>query len=238
MLRCPMSTAQDQPRMAEAEKRITVTNYLEVISSWCFWAAPAWAELQQRYAGRVAFQWKIALMDASGFPKTREQTEWFYRRSGMMMRSPFMLKPGWFQPDLQECLAPNLIAEAARDFGVNDDRVWVALMTATVRKGMQTGDWETAAEIGAKAANLDKPKLLAHARSVEVEVRARTSTAEFHALQVTQRPTFLVESEIGDRAVFSGFAKLEPLAVTIDAMLDDLLSYEAHAAHFGLPPEA
>lgn len=238
MLRCPMSTAQDQPRMAEAEKRITVTNYLEVISSWCFWAAPAWAELQQRYAGRVAFQWKIALMDASGFPKTREQTEWFYRRSGMMMRSPFMLKPGWFQPDLQECLAPNLIAEAARDLGVNDDRVWVALMTATVRKGVQTGDWETAAEIGAKAANLDKPKLLAHARSVEVEARARTSTAEFHALQVTQRPTFLVESEIGDRAVFSGFAKLGPVAVTIDAMLDDLLSYEAHAAHFGLPPEA
>ncbi len=224
--------------MAEAEKRITVTNYLEVISSWCFWAVPAWAELQQRYAGRVAFQWKIALMDASVFPKTREQTEWFYRRSGMMMRSPFMLKPGWFQPDLQECLAPNLMAEAARDFGVNDDRVWLALMTATVCGGVQTGDWETAAGIAADAAKLDQARLLEHARSAEVEARARRSTEEFHALQVTQRPTFLIESEIGDRAVFSGFAKLEPLAVTLDAMLDDARSYAAHAAHFGIPPEA
>ena len=223
--------------MPESKIRITVTNYLETISSWCFWATPMWAELQQRYAGRVDFKWKIALMDASGFPKSRAQAEWFYRRSGMMMRSPFMLKPGWFHPDLQECLAPNLIAEAARDFGVNDDRVWLALMTATVREGVQTGDWETAAEIGAKAGGLDRAKLLERARSPEMEARARKSTAEFHALQVTQRPTFVIDTEIGDRAVFSGFAKLPPLATTIDAMLDDAVAYEAHAAHFGSPPE-
>lgn len=215
---------------------ITVTNYLEVISSWCFWAAPMWAELQERYAGRVEFNWKIALMDASGFPKSSEQSEWFYRRSGMMMRSPFMLKPGWFKPGIEECLAPNLIAEAARDFGVNDDRVWLALMTATVREGIQTGDWETAAEIGAKAANLDQAKLLERARSPEVEARARRSTADFHALQVTQRPTFVIDSDIGDRAVFSGFAKIAPLASALDAMLDDAISYAAHAAHFGKPP--
>ena len=73
------------------------------------------------------------------FRNRARKLEWFYRRSGMMMRSPFMLKPGWFKPDLQECLAPNLIAEAARDFGVTDDRVWLALMTATVREGVQTG---------------------------------------------------------------------------------------------------
>ncbi len=216
--------------------RIAVTNYLEVISSWCFWAAPAWAQLQERYAGRVKFQWKIALMNASGFPKSLAQTEWFYRRSGMMMRSPFMLKPGWFQPGLQECLAPNLIAEAGRDFGVTDDRIWLALATATVREGVQTGDWETAAEIGGRAAGLDAAKLLERARSSDVEARARKSTAEFDAMQVTQRPTFVIDSEIGDRAVFSGFAKLEPVAVTLDAMLDDVRSYEAHAAHFGAPP--
>ncbi len=175
-------------------------------------------------------------MDASGFPKTVEQAEWFYRRSGMMMRSPFMLKPGWYKPDLQECLAPNLVAEAARDFGVMDDRVWLALAIATVREGVQTGNWETAAEIAAKAAGLDRAKLLEHARSPEIEARARKSTADFHAMQVTQRPTFVIESEIGDRAVFSGFAKLPPLLATVDAMLDDLVSYDAHAAHFGAPP--
>ncbi len=218
--------------------RIKVTNYLEVISSWCFWAEPMWAELKRRYADRVAFEWKIALMDASGFPKSIAQTEWFYRRSGMIMRSPFMLKPGWFAPNLQECLPPNLIAEAARSLGVTDDRVRLALTSATVRDGVQTGDWKVAAEIGAKAAGLDAHKLLDRARSPEIEALARATTAEFHALQVTQRPTFVIDSEVGDRAVFSGFVKIEPLAATIEAMLDDLAAYDAHAAHFGEPPSA
>ena len=216
--------------------RLKVTNYLEVISSWCFWAEPMWQELKRRYAEQVEFEWKIALMDASGFPKSIPQTEWFYRRSGMIMRSPFMLKPGWFKPDLQECLAPNLVAEAARALGVTDDRVRLALTNATVRDGIQTGDWGAAAEIGAKAAGLEVHKLLELARSPEIEARARATTAAFHALQVTQRPTFVIDSELGDRAVFSGFAKIAPLAATIDAMLDDLVSYDAHAAHFGQPP--
>ena len=218
--------------------KLKVTIYLDVISSWCFWAQPAWEELKKRYGDRVDFEWKIALMDASGFPKSVEQAEWFYRRSGIMMRSPFMLKPGWFEPDLQECLAPNLIAEAARDLGVTDDRVRMALADATEREGKHTNDWELSAEIGAKAGGLDKARLLERARSPEIEARARATTAEFHALQVTQRPTFVVDSEIGDRAIFSGFAKLEPIAATIDAMLDDLAAYASHAAHFGEPPPA
>ena len=83
--------------------RITVTDYLDVVSSWCFWSEPTWAELKRRYEGRVAFQWKIALMDPTGLPTSREQEEWFYRRSGMMMRSPFMLNTSWYDPSLPEC---------------------------------------------------------------------------------------------------------------------------------------
>lgn len=216
--------------------RLKVTNYLDVISSWCFWAEPMWQELQRRYPEHVDFEWKIALMDASGFPKSIEQANWYYRRSGMMMRSPVMLKPGWFEPDLQECLAPNLVAEAARDLGATDDRVRLALTNATVIDGRQTGDWNTAAEIAAKASGIAAKTLLEHAQSPEIEARARATTAEFHALQVTQRPTFVIDSDIGDRAVFSGFARIEPLAAAIDAMLDDLISYRAHAAHFGTVP--
>ena len=48
--------------------RLTMTNYLDVISSWCYWAIPAWQELQQRYRDSVDFRWKIALMDKIGAP--------------------------------------------------------------------------------------------------------------------------------------------------------------------------
>src|SRR5271168_2186966 len=75
-----------------------ITYYLEVLSSWCHWAEPAWAELKARYAGRVRFEWRIALMSPGDFPASREQCDWFYRRSGgTAMRSPYMLHSGWFE---------------------------------------------------------------------------------------------------------------------------------------------
>ena len=53
---------------------------------------------------------------------------------------------------------------------------------------------------------------------------------------MTQRPTFLLESNIGDRAVFSGLVMAAPLIAAIDAMLSDAAAYAGHAAHFGSPP--
>ncbi len=218
---------------------IKVTYYLEVISSWCYWAEPMWAELKQRYTGQpVAFAWKLALMDETGLPKSRAQLEWFYRRSGTIVRSPFMLNSGWYQPELKEYLAPNLMAEAARSLGATDDRVRLALAHAGVREGQKVADWRVSAAVAAQAASLDATALLAKAQSDEVRRIADASTAEFHALKVTQRPAFLLESSIGDRAVFSGLIKLEPLAATIEAMLADAAAYDCHAVHFGSPPEA
>ena len=135
--------------------RILVTYYLDVISSWCFWAEPAWAELKRRYQEKVEFQWKIALLDQKALPVSREQEEWFYRRSGTIMRSPFMLSSAWYEPIRPEYLAPNCVAEAAKDFGINDDRVRLALSYAGLREGKRIGEWKIAAEIGAKASSLD-----------------------------------------------------------------------------------
>lgn len=216
--------------------KLKITYYLDVASSWCFLAEPAWAALKERYSGRVDFEWKIALMDAAGLPTSREQLAWFYRRSGTIMGSPFMLNTKWLQPGATEYLVRNCVAEAARELGVNDDRVRLALAAAVLRDGKQGDEWEIAAEIGAEAGELDQARLLERARSPEIEARVRATTAEFHALKVTQRPTFVIDSEIGDRAVFSGFAKLPPLAATVDAMLEDIAAYESHAAHFGAPP--
>src|SRR5947208_2732406 len=127
--------------------RITVTDYLDVISSWCFWSEPTWTELKKRYGGRVEFQWKIALMDPNGLPTSREQEQWFYRRSGMMMRSPFMLKTDWYDPSLPECLASNYVAEADKDYGLSEDGVRLALSRAALRDGKKVRDWEISAEI-------------------------------------------------------------------------------------------
>ena len=215
---------------------VSITYYLEVISSWCHWAEPAWAELKRRYADRVQFGWKIAQMPAEAYPRSRQQCEWFYRRSGSIMRSPYMLNSGWFEPDLQEYLVPNLVTEAARDFGVTDDRVRLAIARAAVPDGKKVGRWQVAAGVAAKAARLNQSKLLARAKSKEIAARVKQTSDEFNALQVTQRPTFLIENAIGDRAVFSGVVCVEPLAAAIDALLADQAAYLSWKAHFGDPP--
>ena len=216
---------------------IKVTYYLDVVSSWCYWAEPAWAELKQRYAkAPVAFDWQIALLDAEGMSKSREQAEWFYRRSGTIVGSPFRLHSGWLDPVLPEFLAANCAAEAAKDFGVTDDLVRLALMEAAMREGRKVADWNVSAAIAAKAAGLNKGKLLAKARSKEVEKRVRAGTAAFHALQVTQRPAFVLDSNIGDRAVLSGFWRLDPLIAAIESMLADARAYQSYKVHFGDPP--
>lgn len=216
--------------------RLLITNYLDVISSWCHWAIPAWQELRARYGDRVDFRWKIALMDKTGLPPTRAQTEWYYRRSGMLMRSPVQLNASWVEAGRAEYPEPNCVAEAARSLGGEDDRAWMALSHAELREGKKIADWEIAAQIVATATGLDSRRVLERAKSPEIEARIRASTAEFHALQVTQRPAFVIDTPIGDRAVFSGFAKAAPLAAAIDAMLDDIAGYEAHAAQYGPPP--
>ncbi|NBV23294.1 MAG: disulfide bond formation protein DsbA [Proteobacteria bacterium] len=215
-----------------------VTYYLEAISSWCYWAEPMWADLKRRHAGQpVHFDWKIALMNETGLPTSRAQLEWFYRRSGPMVRSPFMLNSGWYEPGLKEYLAPNLVAEAARSLGVTDDHVRLALAHAAMREGQRVADWQVSITVAAQAAALDPVVLLARAQSDEVRRVVEASTAEFHALNVSQRPVFLLQNNIGDRAVISGLVKLEPLAATIDALMADAAAYESHAAHFGSPPE-
>jgi predicted DsbA family dithiol-disulfide isomerase len=213
-----------------------ITYYLEVISSWCYWSEPAWAELKERYGDRAEFQWKIAHMPPEAAPVSKAQAEWFYRRSGTIMRSPFMLKSDWFEPGMEPYAVPSLVAEAAKDFKVTDDRVRLALINAAVREGKKVGRWEVAAEIAAKAAKLNKAALLKRAKSAEVKSRTAVTTAEFNALQVDQRPTFLLQNDIGDRAVLSGLVRVEPIAAVIDAMLADEAAYRSYTAHHGGPP--
>ena len=216
---------------------LKIVYYLDVTSSWCYWAEPAWAELKRRYANApVEFGWKIALLDQSSMVKSRAQAEWFYRRSGTIVRSPFMLNSGWLDPILPEYLAPNCAAEAAKEFEVIDDRVRLALAEATLRAGKKVADWNVCAGVAAKAAGLNENALLAKARSPEIEQRVRASTKEFHALQVTQRPTFVLDSDIGDRTVFSGCWRVEPLIAAIDTMLSDAAAYASWKAHHGDPP--
>ena len=216
-----------------------VTYYVEIFSSWSYRAEPTRSELKKRYEGRVQFDWKIALMRKEDFPASRALCDWYYQRSGTIMRSPFMLNSGWVDTAGEGDYAnPNFVAEAARSLGKTDDTVRLALMHAALREGQKISVLDNAIKVAASAGGLDAAKLKAAAESKEVRDRVAASTADFHNHQVSQRPTFILEDDIADKAVFSGLVRLEPLAATIEAMLSDSGAYVTHRAHFGQPPKA
>jgi predicted DsbA family dithiol-disulfide isomerase len=216
-----------------------VTYYLEVTSSWCFWAEPMWAELKRRYAGRAEFAWKIAKMDAADFPQSNAQYDWYLRRSAAVMQSAFVPTSAYYEfPIPHGYPAASAVAEAARELGATGDEVRCALSHAAYCEGKRIGRLDVAVEVAARAGGLDATALRARAQSADVARRLEASTAEFHALQVTQRPTFVLEDAIGDKAVFSGLTRIEPLAATIDAMLGDAAGYAAFRAQHGDVPPA
>lgn len=216
-----------------------ITYYLEVISSWCYWAEPTWAQLKARYAGRVEFEWRIASMRREDYPVSREQCDWFYRRSGLMMQSPFMLNSAWLEPYREGVFpAASYVAEAGRDFGVTGDELRLALAHAADREGLKVASMEPAIAVAVRATGLDGAQLRARAESPEVAARIAASTREFFAHQIDQRPAFVLTSPIGDKAVFSGVVRPEPLVATLDAMLADAAFYASHRAHHGGPPPA
>lgn len=214
-----------------------ITYYLEVTSSWCFWAEPTWAELKRRYAGQATFEWKTALMDHSDFPTSNAQYDWFLQRSAAVTKAAFVPNSGYYEWPLPNGYpAASAVAEAARDLGAIGDEVRCALSHAAYREGRKVGRLDVAVEIAASVGGLDVAALRAGAQSAGVAARMQRSTAEFRALQVTQRPTFVLEDAIGDRAVFSGLVRLEPLVATIDAMLADVAAYAEFQARRPGPP--
>ena len=217
-----------------------ITYYVEVLSSWCHWVEPVWAELKSRYGGRAEFEWKIALMNPGDFPVSQAQCDWFYRRSGgTVMRSPYMLNSGWLEVERQGHFeVPNLVAEAGKDFGFTGDEIRLAIAHAALREGAKVGDLATAVKAAATAGKIDAKKLRKAAESKSVADRVAASTAEFLSYQINQRPAFVLTDAIGDKAVFSGLVRLEPLVATIEAMLADTAAYAAHKTHHGLPPKA
>ena len=177
-----------------------------------------------------------ALMPPEVYPLSREQCDWFYRRSGSITRSPYMLNSGWLEPDIKQYLVPNYVAQAAKELGVPDDHVRIALAEAAVKEGRKVGRWDVAIEIAARASKLDPARIRTLAESEDIAASCRASTEEFRALQVSQRPTFLLQNTIGDRAVCSGVVRAEPLIAAADALLADEAAYLSWKAHFGDPP--
>ena len=176
-------------------------------------------------------------MRTEDYPVSRRQCDWFYRRSGgTVMRSPVKLNSGWFESSRKGLyVAPNLVAEAGRDFGIFDDTVRLALSNAALIDGRKVGDMGVAAAVASAVSGVPPKRLRARAESAAVRARVDASTAEFHSHRIGQRPAFILEDAIGDKAVFSGIVRIEPIAATIESMPVSYTHLDVYKRQLGDP---
>jgi predicted DsbA family dithiol-disulfide isomerase len=207
---------------------IHLTYYLDVMSSWCFYVEPNLDRLRERYADRLTCDWRIALVTEAGSQGwNHDQIAWFYKRSGAV--TGVQLNPAWNRGP-HTTLQPNLAAEAARELGCGDDRVRRALAHAALIEGLPIYHKREAVRVAAAAGGLDQAKLIKLMDEPRIEERIRESGEEFASYRIDQRPGFVIRSDIGDRVVYSGVWRLEPLDAAIGALIKDEDEYARFAA--------
>src|SRR5690348_6932899 len=176
--------------------------YLDVMSSWCFYAEPQLELLRQKYGQRLTYDWRVALV-TEGMPQghAHDQVAWFYKRSGSV--SGVKLNPDWCQGSYTTA-HPNHAAEAARELGFNDDRVRLALARAMMIEGMPIYHKGEAVSVVSAVTGVEAGRISSLMEGPKVRERIKQSSEEFAAFGIDQRPAFVLHSSIGDTAIFSG----------------------------------
>jgi predicted DsbA family dithiol-disulfide isomerase len=210
---------------------VKITHYIDVLSSWCLLAEEGLARIRAEHGAALDYEWRIAwIRDGGLVTYSHEQLAWYYARTKAV--SGVSLVP-WFEGPANSTSTANLAAEAARALGVTDDRVRLALSRAGMIEGRPLGRREIVVEIAAQAGALDPRALDEKMNDPAIAHILRENAATFAGLAVhgvDQRPTFIFENTIGDRAILSGVWRYEPLAACASAMLADERAYATFAA--------
>jgi len=214
---------------------VTIEYFIDTCSSWVYLARETITRLRMAYGDRAAFTWRIALLEkSSALGYTPDTMDWYYRRSHSIAGEK--LDPHWIVDGTTGSLEANLVVEAARELGIDDDRAWLAVAQAAMGAGRQVASFVGAADTVAQACGIDADRLVDLAQSAVIRDRIEASTKRFHDLGLSQRPAFVVRNAIDDEVRFSGLIAYEPIALTIETMLGDAAGYLAFARANGVGP--
>ena len=197
---------------------IELIAYIDVLSSWCYVSDLALQKIEKKYCDRLRVDWKIAQLFGFGpLPYTRDQLAWYYARTAKI--SGVHMNAAWVDTPDATTLHANQAAEAARTLGVTDMSLVRALNRANVIDGKPLGRREPALDEAARASGLDRAELDRVMRDPATAARIKQTTAEFEALNLPQRPSYVLRNPTGDLALLSGIYTFESLDAVIGEML-------------------
>lgn len=205
------------------------TYFFDILSQWCFIAEPAVAALRAKYGERIRISYRfvpIAFNDV--LPVSRKEQAYVYKRSAAI--AGVQTVPWIEEHEPAFTWEPNATVLAAARLGCDVDRVRAEIARAALIDGKPMGREGAAIAFVAERFGLDATALssLTHGREVKTEMDAHE--AEFKALGLHVRPSFLMRNDIGDHAILGGAYRFEVLDCCAQSLLDDALAYERFAA--------
>ena len=197
---------------------LTLTYYLDVLSSWCFVAEQALGAVRKQFGERLALDWRLAFLFNGGpMGYSPQLGAWQYKRLETV--TGVRLDPAWRESANDTTWWANLATEAARSLGVSDDRVRHALSRAAMVDGRHVGRRDEAVAVAVESSGLNRPELereMDHPRTAE---RLWTAMMEYKSLPVSVQPTFVFRDDIGDTAILSGLVTVDSLRSCATEML-------------------
>jgi predicted DsbA family dithiol-disulfide isomerase len=211
-----------------------LTYFFDVCSMWCVLGDEVIAEIGVRYGARVPVSWKIALINR-GKPMEAgpEQELWYYDRCEIVTGRRFNHR--WLERKGQSTSIPNSLIAAAWRFGKGIE-VHQAFKSAAMDRGEPILQRAVALKIASEAGGLTEEALANAIDDPALTSELQESLSEFQSYRIDQRPAFVLQSAIGDTAVFSGIYRGEPIFAALEAMLRDEEKYAEYASsHAPIP---
>jgi predicted DsbA family dithiol-disulfide isomerase len=205
-----------------------LTYFFDVCSVWCALGDETIAEVGARYGARAHVTWKIALINGGqAMEAGPEQELWYYDRCEIVTGRRFNHR--WLERKGQSTWIPNSLIAAAWKFGKGKE-VHQALKSAAMERGEPILQRAVALRLASEASGITTEALTSAIDDPTLASELQESLSEFESYRIDQRPAFILQSAIGDTAVFSGLYRSEPIFAALEAMFRDEEKYAVHAS--------
>src|SRR5579863_1495377 len=151
--------------------------------------------------------------------------QWYLKRGSLAYGREF--RADWYEGPQGGTWFANAVALVGTEMSGEAMRTMHAMMSAALEQGAKAGRADVCFELMGKYLGIPASDVAARVNDPATAARLEAGNHRLAALGADERPTFLLESEIGDRALLKGMWQEDAVAGVAMALLHDERSYAA-----------
>jgi hypothetical protein len=200
---------------------VRATMFIDVLSHWCLAAIPA-----ARVLADLTPNLEIVFApgrDGGPLGYSADLMRWYYKRGAISYGRE--MNATWFEGPQTRSWFANAVALVGIDITGDPLRLTHAVMSAALEQGLAMGRADECYAFVGKYLGLSASEIAKRVSDPAVKAKLDEGNARLAALGADERPTFVLENEIGDRVLLKGMWQKELVAAAGLALLHDQRAY-------------